>query len=150
MKFSYGLYAIEPSPAAPSRFVVARPVIPVRFSGPAGTIDTFALLDTGADESYITKNMADRLGITPVSDAASTVQSASGDMSIVYGEVLLEVEDGSETFAQRITVGIVGEDWSEAILGHIGFLEHFDATFSYFAQVVELTPAGSRMSRSSG
>ncbi len=138
MRFPYRRYAIEPSPAAPALSVIARPVIPIRFSGPRGAGNFYALLDTGADESYITESMAKKLGIAPLSGAASIVQSASGEMSIGYGEVLVEVGAGDEQFSRRIVVGIATEAWSEAILGHIGFLEHFDATFSYVDQSVTL------------
>ncbi|HEV2969101.1 MAG TPA: retropepsin-like aspartic protease [Pirellulales bacterium] len=142
MKFPYRRYAIEPSPAAPMLSIISRPVIPVRFSGSKGTRNCYALLDTGADESYITQSMAEKLGIAPLSEVISTVQSASGKMSIMYGEVLIEVADGDERFSRRIAVGIADETWSEAILGHIGFLEHFDATFSYVDQTVTLLVRG--------
>jgi predicted aspartyl protease len=138
MRFPYRRYAIEPSPAAPTLSVISRPVIPVRFSGPKGSRNIYALLDTGADESYITMSMAEKLGIAPISDVKSTVQSASGKMSIVYGEVLVDIADGDEQFSHRMTVGITSEAWSEAILGHTGFLEHFDATFSFADQTVTL------------
>ena len=138
MKFPYRLYAVEPSPAAPTRSIVSRPVIPITFSGPAGADNSYALLDTGADESYITASIAERLGVTPLSDAVGTVQSASGQITIQYAQVTLDVTDGAERFCRQIVIGIVGEDWSEAILGHIGFLEYFDATFSHTDQHVPL------------
>lgn len=142
MKFPYRQYAVEPSPAAPLLAVISRPVIPVRFLGPKGALDCYALLDTGADESYVTESMAERLGIEPLSDEASTVHSASGEMSIAYGAATVEVTDGAERFSRPLVVGIVSESWSEAILGHTGFLEYFDATFSYVDQAVSLTFRG--------
>jgi hypothetical protein len=142
VKFPYRRYAIEPSPGAPTISVISRPIIPVRFSGPAGSLNCYALLDTGADESYITQSIAKKLGVLPLSKVTSTVQSASGQISIVYGEVLVEVADGDERFSRRIAVGITSETWSEAILGHIGFLEYFDATFSYVDQTVTLRHRG--------
>jgi predicted aspartyl protease len=139
VKFPYCRYAIKPSPAAPKLTVISRPIIPIRFSGPKGVLNVYALLDTGADGSYITQSMADKLGVAPLPGGKSSVQSASGKMSIEYGELLVEVSDGGEQYSRRIVVGIVSEKWSEAILGHLGFLEHFDATFSYVDQTVTLT-----------
>lgn len=143
MKFAYSKYTVVPSPAAPERTVLFRPVIPVRFLGPSASRNVYALLDTGADESYITESMAEKLGVTPLSAGSSIIQSASGEMSVVYGRITVEIADEDDHFSFPITVGIVGEDWSEAILGHVGFLEHFDATFSYAEKLVTLTPRSS-------
>ena len=140
MKFPYSKYAVVPSPAAPERDVLFRPVIPVRFVGPKAVRDVYALLDTGADESYITESMANKLGVIPLSNSTSVVQSASGKMSIDYGHIVVEIADDTEVLSFPLIVGIVSEDWSEAILGHAGFLEHFDATFSYIDRQVALTP----------
>jgi hypothetical protein len=38
--------------------------------------------------------MADKLGVVPLPGGKSSVQSASGKMSIEYGELLVEVSDG--------------------------------------------------------
>jgi hypothetical protein len=50
----------------------------------------------------------------------------------------VEVADDEELYSFPIAVGIVSEEWSEAILGH-SFLEYFDATFSYADKLVTLT-----------
>ncbi len=138
MKFRYRRYAVEPSPAAPNLYVISRPVIPVRFSGPKEARNCYALLDTGADESYITESLAEKLGMAPIPEALGTIQSASGQMSIWYGSGTIEVSDGAERFFAPITLGVVSETWSEAVLGHIGFLDQFDAAFSYADQTVTL------------
>jgi len=140
VKFPYRRYSIQPSLASIGRTTIARPVIPVKFSGPRRMVDSYALLDTGADESYITSVLAKQLGVTPISRQPNIVESASGDLSVLYGEVIVQVGRGPEIFSRQIVVGIVDEPWSEAILGNIGFLEYFDALFSFPDRYVMLTP----------
>ena len=139
MKFDYTQYFVEPSPAAPERSVLYRPVVPVRYAGPHGAVDFYALLDTGADESYITEELADELGVTPVSETRHGVNTASGAMAVWYGRLTVEVTDGVDRYSFPAVVGVVSGEWDEAILGHVGFLEHFDATFSYADKCVTLT-----------
>jgi hypothetical protein len=98
----------------------------------------YALLDTGADESYITAGLAEKLGVQPTSPERSSIQSASGELTAVYGNVGVEISDSVERHLFTIPVGLVSEDWSEAILGN-SFLEYFDATFSYREKRVTLT-----------
>jgi hypothetical protein len=139
MKFDYPEYVVRPAPAAPAKTSIFRPVIPVRMSGPKASRTIWALLDTGADECYITESVALKLGITSVSDDLGRIDSASGDMTAWYGSLTLEVTDGDERHVLKVTVGVVEQDWSEMILGHLGFFEHFDATFSHTDRIVTLT-----------
>ena len=143
MRFDYSQYLVEPTPAAPDRRVLYRPVIPVRMSGPQASLTIWALLDTGADESYITESLAKKLGVAPLSNELGTIHSASGAMSVWYGELTVEVGDETDRHSFPVTVGVVGEEWSESILGHLGFLEHFDATFSYADKCVTLAARSS-------
>jgi hypothetical protein len=138
VKFAYAKYQVAPSLAAPDRDVLYRPVIPIRITGPNGFRDVYALLDTGADESYITESMAEKLGVKPLSDEAFVIQSASGNMSVWYGRIGIEITDIFDDHSVPVIVGVVSEEWSEMILGHIGFFEFFDATFSYVDRTVTL------------
>jgi predicted aspartyl protease len=137
VRFPYSRYEVRPSPGAPGRTTIYRPVIPVRFIGPQASRDFYALLDTGADESYITESLAEKLGVIPLSQERSSIQSASGELTAVYGNVGVELSDASESHLFTIPVGLVSEDWSEAILGN-SFLEYFGATFSYQEKRVTL------------
>jgi predicted aspartyl protease len=136
--FRYTRYEVDPSPGSPERTILYRPVIPVRFLGPKASRDFYALLDTGADESYITESLAAKIGVIPLSDETSVIHSASGGLLAIYGSITVEVADDEEVYSFNIPIGIVSEDWSEAILGHT-FLEYFDATFSYRDKLVTLT-----------
>jgi len=73
--------------------------------------------------------MADRLGLVIDDGAAYIIDSAGGDVSVSYGTVTIEVTDGIERYKWQTTVGVTNQDWSEAILGHSGCLEFFDALF---------------------
>ena len=140
MRFPYRRYEVTATPASPLEYgALSRPVIPFTLSGPAGTLDFFGLLDTGADETYITQSMADRLGLVIEDSLTSIVESASGEISIRYGSATLEVTDGDESYRWTTTVGITDQDWAEAILGHAGFLEFFDALFRGRDREVVLT-----------
>lgn len=138
MKFPYTEYQVDPSPAAPDRDTLYRPVIRVRLQGPKSFLKVWALLDTGADESYITESVAEKLGVVPLTSDPMTIKSASGEMNVWYGSLTVEVSDENEAHSFSITVGVVSEEWSESILGHAGFLEHFDATFSHVDKLVTL------------
>jgi predicted aspartyl protease len=113
-------------------------------TGPIASRSIWALLDTGADESYISESLAKKLGVTPISDECETISSASGEMLAWYGLLTLEVTDGEERHSLPITVGVVPQDWSEMILGHLGFFEYFDADFSDMDRIVSLTARSTR------
>jgi hypothetical protein len=127
LKFPYAAYEVDP--VAFDESLLYRPVIRVRLTGPLGADDFWALLDTGADETYVTQEMAELLGIVPIEHAFGTVHSASGTMTVRYGELGIELDDGIDNCSWKSIVGIVDQDWPEAILGHRGVLEFFDAKF---------------------
>lgn len=130
MRFPYCAYAVEATPASGvSDGSIYRPVIPFTLAGPTGSLDFFGLLDTGADETYITRGMAERLGIALDNTNEYVIESAGGEVSVVYGTVAIDISDGTEMYRWRATIGITDQEWSEAILGHSGFLEFFDAVF---------------------
>jgi predicted aspartyl protease len=139
VKFPYAPYRVVPTEAAPERTVLYRPVIRVRFHGPSTSCQVRALLDTGADESYLSENIAQELGLTALSDTLAEIQSASGEMFAWYAALSLEITDGTENHRFPITVGVVPQEWSEMILGHVGFFEHFDANFSDTDRIITLT-----------
>jgi hypothetical protein len=64
--------------------------------------------------------------------------SVSGEMPVWYGEIEIEVTDGRDKHDFKTIVGVVSQEWSEMILGHVGFLERFDATFSHADRTVTL------------
>lgn len=139
MKFPYRAYEVSPTPASPaSDGFIYRPVIPFALLGPSGVLDFFGLLDTGADETYITRHMAERLGLALDSDPSYVIESAGGEVAVTYAKVTIELVDGSELIRWPATVGVTDQDWIEAILGHGSFLEYFDVLFRGNEHEVEL------------
>jgi hypothetical protein len=140
VKFPYRRYEVTAAAGSPAEVATLyRPVIPFTLVGPAGGLDFFGLLNTGADETYITQAMANRLGLETNEYSTAIVESASGAISIRYGTATLEVSDGHELFRWTTIIGITEEEWAEAILGHAGFLEFFDALFRGYDSEVVLT-----------
>lgn len=138
MRFSYVPYRVVPTAAAPDRDILYRPVIPIRFISTERELAVRALLDTGADESYITEEVARKLNAAPISDEVTTIVSPSGEMPVWYTSLTLKISDHLESYNLPLIAGVVSENWSEMILGHIGFFEYFDADFSDARKVVTL------------
>jgi hypothetical protein len=129
MNFPYTAYSVEPTPTQPDVTVVYRPVIAIRIVGPAGETRFRGLLDSGADETVLPKALADVVGVVVDPLQTGTADSASGPMAVNYGRVTLELEKGRERYRWNTMVAIADQPWQEAILGHIGFLRHFDVEF---------------------
>ena len=130
MRFPYRVYEVSPTPASGAGDgYIYRPVIPFTLSAPSEALDFFGLVDTGADETYLTRRMADRLGLVIDEGSEHIIESASGEVSVAYTNVTIELTDGVEQYSWHTAVGITDQDWTEAILGHSGFLEFFDVLF---------------------
>lgn len=82
--------------------------------------------------------MAERLGVLIEDGPEYVIESAGGEVSVSYGAVTIKLTDGDERFNWETTVGITNQDWSEAILGHSGFLKYFDVLFRGQAHEVVL------------
>ncbi len=59
-------------------------------------------------------------------------------MELSYGKVIFELGAGRYIHRWCATVGITSERWAEAILGHVGFLQFFDATFMGHANRIQI------------
>ncbi|MEX0678230.1 MAG: aspartyl protease family protein [Pirellulales bacterium] len=139
MRFAYGRYEVEPTPSQPGAAIIYRPVIPIRVIGFGADAVFYGLLDTGADETLLTEEMAELVGMEVDASRTAIVTSASGEMSVSYGDVTLEVGRGRARYRWRTTAGVVKQPWREAILGHMGFLRYFDVTFFGETREVRLT-----------
>lgn len=143
MKFPYRAYEVDATPAsATTDGQIYRPVIPFALSGPAGSVDFFGLLDTGADESFITRRMAERLGIAIDDSPTHVIESAGGEVAISYCKVTFDLADGMESHRWSTAMGVSEYEWTEAILGHSGFLEFFDVLFRGDQHDIEIVRNG--------
>jgi hypothetical protein len=140
VRFPYRVYEVFATPASGAEDgYIYRPIIPFTLAGPSEALDFFGLVDTGADETYLTRRMADRLGLVVDEATEHIIESASGEVAVRYAQVMIELTDGVESYRWPISVGITDQDWTEAILGHSGFLEYFDVLFRGHEHEVVLT-----------
>lgn len=142
MRFPYGEYPITPRPTLPEGGTIFRPVIPLSFTGSRGSKLFYGLVDTGADETVLTQQMADLIGIESPQEKNFSAISASGKFPIWYAKITLEISLGDESYHWETTVAVADQMWEEAILGHLGFLNYFDAKFFGEDHLIELARNG--------
>lgn len=128
-------------------FVTYRPIIPFRIIGDATDDYLRGLADTGADHSLLPRSIADRIGAEIDERTRWTVGGFAGQTArAVMGHVRMEITDGSATHQWSAQVGFVDYDDPEkesiALLGHLGFLQFFNAQFRGKDHVVILEPNG--------
>jgi len=142
MRFPYQRYAVEASPVF-SGGVVYRPEITLRIIGGAGDAIIHALVDTGADGTLFPRSIAEAIGATIYEKNTATVRGLAGEpLTVVAGEVEVEMVDGGDRHRWNMTVGFTSVDDPQdevAILGHAGFLDYFQATFDGQARELQLT-----------
>lgn len=140
MIFPYVRHRVDVSSAIPTG-EIARPEIPIQVLGPQGSIEIAGLIDTGADHVFLSIHLAELPGVEIDESSAESAAGAGGnELKIWPGEVEIEISQAAETYRWRVSVAFIetGEDLAAAFLGHLGFLEHFAATFDYDEQTVEL------------
>jgi hypothetical protein len=138
MKFDYKAYEVQPFPGQPKPGVVFRPVVKLRILGTKSQIPFRGLIDTGADMTVIPMNIADFVGVAMMSSHPGAALGVGGEIEVAYGKVLLQIDFGKNEHRWCATVGVARESWTEAVLGHLGFVQFFDATFFGEQRVVEL------------
>ncbi len=143
MKQPYQRYHIAPSPLNPSGFVY-EPRVPLVVIGPNGITQWAALVDTGANHCVLPATDAEVLGIS-LDDADQVVASgfAGDELPISLATVDLHVSHDGQSFQWSAIVGFAPFKQPEdelAILGHIGCLDYFRATFDGDAHELDLVP----------
>jgi predicted aspartyl protease len=143
MKFSYREY-ISQFPGTSDFRLILRPVITVRIAGPKSEARWDALVDTGADETLLPLSLAELLGVELDREATSLAAGISGDkLTIHYGDVKLQIAVGNKEITWRSTVGFVefgSSDEEVIVLGHLGCLDFFTATFNGELAELEMLP----------
>ncbi|MCX6767245.1 MAG: retropepsin-like aspartic protease [Candidatus Micrarchaeota archaeon] len=139
MRFKYR--SIErPQPLGPK----ACPMIPVRFTGPAGAFDTAALVDSGADFSTIFEEHAKILGIDLEKLEETDVSGIGGSSKARKGRVAIEIKGKGEHQAFRLDVPCMilkkhAENFP-ILLGRAGFFDEFEVTFKEKDKSISLKP----------
>ena len=132
-----------------------RPELPVSIHGPAGGTSLQVLVDTGADYCLFPEDVATRFGIPtqPVVADARMVEDQSSTKTH-FAHVELSVNAGANEL--RWPSEVYFGSGETAIIGQMGFLEFFTATFDGDERIMTLEPNrhlpanGSRCTSSTG
>jgi len=122
-----------------------RPIVPVSVrsiqTGRGQHIQR-AVADTGADDTIFPLYMATGLGVALLGDpnATSMILWGGNSYSIRYGEVELELNDKRTSCRWRAVVAFSNAPLNFALLGEVGVLQFFNATFRGADRVTELEP----------
>lgn len=128
MRFPYLRYERAATSAGIAASAVYRPVVPCRLRGATGEISLFGLVDTGSDTTLLPLFVAERIGVT-LDEETGKYRGVGGQVvTVSYGVVQLEIDDGAESLAWSARVAFL-DNRTTALLGQSGFLEKFDATF---------------------
>ncbi len=138
MLFPYEKYPV-PGRKPASTASVYRPMIRIVVIGPnrsdSGT--ELALLDTGADDTLIPDVFAGFYGVALDESARVDLKGLGSGFSAIFARVDLLLIHGDERHRWCAEVGFhKGYDF---ILGHIGFLQYFEASFDGPGRQVTLT-----------
>ena len=132
MRFSYTTI-VSAAPDTGELVVIFRPEVRITVHGPKGSGDFIALVDTGADNTILPESIARDLGI-PLTAGKGPAATAFGgqEIALSYADVQLELVHPDETLRWLARAFFVadGSDTETLILGHQGFLDYFNATFS--------------------
>jgi hypothetical protein len=111
-----------------------RPLVPVRLvSLTTGQFRDFdqALLDSGADDAIFPLAAALAIGVSflPEVGTAVTIRWGGSTHPVRYGEVRLELTDGTTTWSWPARVAFSAAPIRYPLLGQAGCLQYLDATF---------------------
>ena len=144
MRFPYWSYQVTPTPTLPSG-LLSRPEVPLRITGPAGTITLLTLVDSGADETLFPRSIGDAVGAV-IDDSVTWLMGGIGGQEVHAspGDVQLELMSPGQSYRWTVTVAFVSFSDpadEQAILGHVGCLAFFRTTFDGEAGELEMQPA---------
>lgn len=143
MKVPYKRYSIEPTAVSASTELF-RPMVPLRVIGPTGDAFLWALVDTGADQTVLPRAIAEEIGVSIDDDRGWQVGGFGGQtVNVAPADVTLQLGYAGQSFEWDVTVGFVDFAQPEdeiTLLGHVGFLDFFRATFDGLAHELELAP----------
>jgi len=124
--------ARQPQPALGGRLTRPRPMMPVQFSQPGGSVMRTSVLDTGADDTVLPDWIATALGLDLTGAEERPIGLAGrAPLRCRYAPVEFQISDGvRETYRWTAVVGFVDAPaLPRPLLGHAGFLQYFDAEF---------------------
>ena len=140
MRFDYAEREVDPLPWESGLQVIREPIIPVRFIGPLRTYIIRGLLDTGASMTLLPRSYMTKLGLIPGERAR--FRTAVGGHDVWLGALDVELRSGRTSYRWSAQVGFIPRVDNVALLGHMGFLDHFSVTFDGLRGRVTLRPNG--------
>ena len=118
---------------------VWRPTVQINLHGPLGSVKLNALVDPGADQTMLPRQFPDALGIAVDEQRPGSVRGVSGSPLIVYpGEAEIEIVHQRQSFRWRAAIRF--GPGNHVLLGQLGCLEFFTATFDHYRRFFELEP----------
>ena len=105
----------------------------LRVIGQTGDAHLMALLDTGADECVLPLSVGEAIGARLSPDETILASGVGGNLlELIPGDVEFELVSGEESYRWQARIGFARFENPEdecTILGHVGALELFTATF---------------------
>jgi len=112
---------------------ILKPIIPVRISGPARSVNVFMLVDSGADLSVVPYSVGETLGLRLDIGTRSEAQGiGEGAVPYVLGEV--ELQMGGITLRVRIGWALIEE--VPLLLGRLDVFRELAIEFREFANKI--------------
>ena len=147
MRFPYQRYEVVPGPTFPGG-ILYRPEVAILVIGGAGSESLLALADTGADETLLPRSVGEAVGAVMDDSQRWSVGAFGGEqMQAVLGEVQFAIRTPRKLYRWNAGVGFISFSNPEhevAVLGQIGFFDHFVVSFNSRRRHLTLTPYKNR------
>jgi hypothetical protein len=129
-----------PVPSLGGATVRYRPIVSIRLFGPLGSRLFDGCIDSASDDTIFPLSLARRLGIDLTNAPQGSAEPVGGvKIPYSYARVQIQLTDGIESLTWQATVGFVDLKMRWALLGHAGFLNHFDTALRGAQREVMIT-----------
>jgi len=128
--YPYKSFNLKPFPSSKRSVEIRRPIIPVTVIYGKRLVQFEALLDSGADYNIFPGDIAIYLGINLKQGSKRNIHGISGNSINGYQhQVKLKIAD--QIYRTSITFSNNLPENALAVLGNIGFFDHFSVLFDY-------------------
>lgn len=118
-----------------------RPEVTVVIHGSHASKSYVGLVDTGADYTLVPVAVAESLGIAMFENLGADAESFGGHaLQTRYGRVVFELPDEQRRLKWEAMALFHESENETLLLGHVGFLHYFTATFDGMRMELTLTP----------